>query len=273
MSRPPLTRFVTGSTLGLALTGAAFLTAPAALAADPPAITASTVSIAPGQGFSLSGTGCVGQSGSADVYVAAPSTFNGATEAEADGSWTMDVGVSADLAPGAYDLTVTCGFYSEQFSYPPVTMTVGTPSKATVTVKNGVTHVTAAPGQSLTPEKPFVPGQKLQLTFSGYTPGEKTTWVLHSTPRNLGTFVADSSGALATALTIPSGVPAGDHELRVTRADGSVVSYPIRIAAGKSLPYTGAEVGWPLALGGGMLVAGAGALVVARRRGAGAPQV
>jgi LPXTG-motif cell wall-anchored protein len=277
MSRASLSRLAAGSLLGVVLTGAALVTAPAALAADLPAITPSAVTITPGQSFSLSGTGCVMKDGGyADVYVAAPSTFEGAVVAKADGSWTMDVGTYAMLQPGTVQLEITCGFYGEQYAYPPVTVNVAAasvPSKASVTVKAGVTHVTAAPGQSLTPEKPFVPGQKLQLTFPGYTAGEKTTWVLHSTPRKLGTYFADGSGSLATALTIPSGVEAGDHELRVTRADGSVVTYPIRIAAGKKLADTGADVGWSLTLGVALVVAGAGALVVSRRRSAGAPQV
>jgi LPXTG-motif cell wall-anchored protein len=277
MSRPSLTRLAAGSLLGIVLTGAALVTAPGALAADLPAITPSSVSITPGQSFTLSGTGCVMQDGGyADVYVAAPSTFEGGVPAKPDGSWTMEVATYAMLQPGTVDLEITCGFYEEQYSYPPVTVTVvdaTSKGTATVTVKDGVTHVTAAPGQSLTPQKPATPGQKFRVNFTGYTPGEVTSWVLHSTPRNLGTATADGSGVLSKALTIPSDVEPGDHTLRITRGDGSVVSYPIRIAASKKLAATGADVTVPLALGGALVVAGAGALVVSRRRSAGASQV
>ena len=147
-------------------------------------------------------------------------------------------------------------------------------TQAVVAVEGSVTTVTAAPGQSLTPAKPAVPGQKFELNLTSYAPGEATTWVLHSTPRPLGTFTADASGILSAALTIPQGVEAGaDHELHVTRADGSVVIYPIRIAAAeKSLAYTGTDVTVPLVLDGSLVVAGAGVLVAARRRSAGATQ-
>ncbi|SOD92905.1 LPXTG-motif cell wall anchor domain-containing protein [Blastococcus haudaquaticus] len=73
---------------------------------------------------------------------------------------------------------------------------------------------------------------------------------------------------------MPAGAPAGAHTLKVTRADGSVVSYPVTVAAGgKQLASTGADVTAPLVGGLALVLVGAGAMVVARRRSGAAAQV
>ncbi|WP_235003075.1 LPXTG cell wall anchor domain-containing protein [Blastococcus haudaquaticus] len=60
----------------------------------------------------------------------------------------------------------------------------------------------------------------------------------------------------------------------MTRADGSVVSYPVTVAAGgKQLASTGADVTAPLVGGLALVLVGAGAMVVARRRSGAAAQV
>jgi LPXTG-motif cell wall-anchored protein len=152
-----------------------------------------------------------------------------------------------------------------------------TSGTATVTTDaKGVVTVTAAPGQSLSPSAPVEVGEKQILRLTGYTPGEEVTLVLHSTPRRLGTATADASGVVTFAFTAPSGTEAGDHHVKVTRADGSVVSYPIRIAAASSasssdeLAYTGADVTAPLVAGTGLVLLGGATVFAARRRKAAA---
>jgi LPXTG-motif cell wall-anchored protein len=284
MSRVSPLRAVTATGLaaGVAALGLAFPSvAQAELDLPPVSVPAN---VAAGTAFTVSGTDCVqlGKDyvGTVIAYVITDVPgVEAVTDVPEDGKWSVSLTFPAGTT-GAHELTAVCDDYFEQSPYPTATVTVGsaptattTPAKAVVTVKGGVTSVTAAPGQSLTPDTPATPGQRFALTLPSFAPNEKTTWVLHSTPRKLGTFTADASGTLTAALTIPAGVEAGDHELHVTRADGSVVKYPIRIAAvGKRLADTGADVTVPLVAGGALLLAGAGMLFAARRRSAGAPQ-
>jgi LPXTG-motif cell wall-anchored protein len=285
MSRVSPLRAVTATGLaaGVAALGLAFPSV-ALAELDLPAVSV-PANVAAGTAFTVSGTGCVqlGKDyiGSVTAYVITDVPgMEAVTEVPEDGNWSVSLTFPAGTT-GAHQLTAVCDDYFEPSPYPTATVTVGsaptattTPAKAVVTVKGGVTSVTAAPGQSLTPDTPATPGQRFALTLPSFAPNEKTTWVLHSTPRTLGTFTADASGTLSASLTIPAGVEAGDHELHVTRADGSVVKYPIRIAAaaGKRLADTGADVTVPLVAGGTLLLAGAGMLFAARRRSAGAPQ-
>jgi LPXTG-motif cell wall-anchored protein len=285
MSRVSPLRAVTATGLaaGVAALGLAFPSV-ALAELDLPAVSV-PANVAAGTAFTVSGTGCVqlGKDyiGSVIAYVITDVPgMEAVTEVPEDGNWSVSLTFPAGTT-GAHQLTAVCDDYFEPSPYPTATVTVGsaptattTPAKAVVTVKGGVTSVTAAPGQSLTPDTPATPGQRFALTLPSFAPNEKTTWVLHSTPRTLGTFTADASGTLSASLTIPAGVEAGDHELHVTRADGSVVKYPIRIAAaaGKRLADTGADVTVPLVAGGTLLLAGAGMLFAARRRSAGASQ-
>jgi len=272
----------TGLAVGAAAVGVAF---PAlALAEDPlPAVTVTPANVAAGSAFTVSGTECLqlgkDNIGQVMAYVTTDvATVRAATEVAEDGTWSVSLTFPAGTPDGTHKISAECDVYFVTTPYPAASVTVGAapaattaPAKAVVTVKGGVTSVTAAPGQSLTPDTPAAPGQRFALTLPSFAPNEKTTWVLHSTPRKLGTFTADASGTLSASLTIPAGVEAGNHELRVTRADGSVVTYPIRIAAaGESLAYTGADVTVPLVAGGALLAAGTGILFAARRRSAGA---
>ncbi|CCG04593.1 LPXTG cell wall anchor domain-containing protein [Blastococcus saxobsidens] len=133
---------------------------------------------------------------------------------------------------------------------------------------------TVAPGATLTPERAAVPGETRYLRLTGYLPLEQVTLVLHSTPQHLGTLTADAAGILTVPFTAPAGTAAGAHNLVVTRADGTTVTYPLTVAAAAKplLADTGADVTVPLVLGGVLVLAGAGTIVAARRRGHGVAQ-
>jgi LPXTG-motif cell wall-anchored protein len=273
-------RLVTGAFLGLAVCAAGLVAAPAALAAPAPlptpVVTPSTFVLGETKTFTVSFAGCLQDTGgelpgihySSDVGEVFGLGNGG--EVPAGGSLTFDDVVPLTV-PGTYQLLGTCDRYTQDQAYPPVTITVvrpgsaAAPATATVTTTNGITTVTAAPGQSLTPATPAVPGRKYQLNLTGYAPGEVTTWSLHSTPVALGSRTAGADGTLSAALTIPSGIEPGSHELWVTRADGTVVRYPIAVG-GPELAYTGSDVEVPLTAGLALLGAGAGLLAVTRRR-------
>jgi LPXTG-motif cell wall-anchored protein len=292
-------RLVTGAVLGLAVCAAGLVSAPAALAAPAPlptpVVTPSTFVLGETTSFTVAFAGCLQDTGGelpGIFYVTndldgLPVSNGG--QVPASGNVTFDDRVPLAV-PGTYQLLATCDRYTQDQAYPPVTITVvrpgsavagpatatptttaPAPATATVSTTNGVTTITAAPGQSLTPGTPAAPGRQYQLNLTGYAPGEVTTWSLHSTPVALGTRTAGADGTLSAALTIPAGIEAGAHELRVTRADGTVVRYPITVG-GPELAYTGTDVQVPLTAGLALLGAGAGLLVVTRRRKAVADQ-
>ena len=123
------------------------------------------------------------------------------------------------------------------------------------------------------------PGQKVVKVFKGFQPFEKVTLTMHSTPVTLGTFTADANGVVTVEFTVPDGAAAGTHTLVLSGDAGTYFQEAITVAAGTAvteagsngLAYTGADVAVPLALGGGLLALGGGALLVSRRR-AGATQ-
>ncbi|WP_116453173.1 LPXTG cell wall anchor domain-containing protein [Blastococcus litoris] len=275
MSRPALRRITTGLLAGLALVAGAVSVAPAAAAADLPRPTVSHTSVQANEYFTVSGSGCVaGPGGTAPwVTITSPDTpeMGDGMLVLPDGTWSFRETFSAGHPQGTFRLQVTCDDYVTQSKYPLVAVTLGT---VPVPAECASGCQTVAPGTTLTPDdKGVAPGEKRMLRLSGYLPNEVVTLVLHSTPQNLGTFTADSSGTITVAFTVPAGTPAGAHNLVVTRADGTTVTYPVTVAkAGPRLASTGADVTVPLVLGGGLVLAGAGALVVARRRSQGAAQ-
>jgi LPXTG-motif cell wall-anchored protein len=275
MSRASLNRLAAGGLLGLVLAGATLVTAPTALAA-PATPVLSTSSAEAGQTVTLSGTGCapstqphnpiavvafleLGESPAVDV--------GDMVDPAANGTWTASLAIPAGFAAGTYDVVSVCGDYLGDFEmiYPTVKLTVGAPAPAAPAACGSNCQV-VAPGAALTTDAGVAPGVLRNLALYGYLPFERVRLVLHSTPRTLGTFTADANGIVVVQFRAPAGTPAGDHTLKVTRADGSVVSYPIKIAASKQLASTGADVTVPLVLGTGLVLAGGGALALSRRR-------
>jgi endo-1,4-beta-xylanase len=114
-----------------------------------------------------------------------------------------------------------------------------------------------------------VPGGKLLVSGTGFTPGELVSIVLHSTPVTLGVVSAGSSGAVAQTVTIPASIDPGAHHIELTGlTSGVVVSIPLTVYATAaadpgSLPVTGTDVTTWLLLALTLLVAG-GLLLVRR---------
>jgi LPXTG-motif cell wall-anchored protein len=281
MSRASLNRLAAGSLLGLVLAGATLVTAPAATAA-PAAPELSVSSTAAGQTVTLSGTGCapstqphnpIGVVAFLNLGENPAVEVGDFAEPAANGTWTASLAIPAGFAAGSYDVVSVCGDYLGDYElvYPIVKLTVGAPAPAAPAAPAacGTNCQVVAQGATLTPGTAAVaPGVLRNLALYGYLPFERVRLVLHSTPSTIGTFTADANGIVVVQFRAPAGTPAGDHTLKVTRADGSVVSYPITIAASKQLASTGADVTVPLVVGTGLLLAGGGALFLSRRRGA-----
>lgn len=121
-----------------------------------------------------------------------------------------------------------------------------------------------------TPTGSVPAGSTIRVCGSGFLPGEQVRVFLHSEPVQIGIAAADASGAVDAQVTIPATAAAGQHriELRGVTSGRSIFSDPFTVTApaGGVLPRTGAEA-WPLARSAAaLLVAGALAIGVARRR-------
>jgi hypothetical protein len=244
--------------------------APAVSAAELPRPTVSHTTVKIGETFTISGTGCFDTSGKGSLAATITSLdgeIGNANEVKPDGSWSFKEMFVPGAKEGTYRIQAVCAEYDSKRKYPLVTITLG---NLPVPAECASGCTTVAAGAPLTPEKGQAPGEKRMLRLTGYLPNEVVTLILHSTPQSLGTFTADSSGTLTVAFTVPAGTSAGAHNLVVTRADGSTVTYPVTVAAATPrLAATGADVTVPLALGVGLVIAGGGMLLLTRgRRGA-----
>lgn len=115
-------------------------------------------------------------------------------------------------------------------------------------------------------------GGSTVVTGSGFTPGEQVTITLHSTPVLLATVVADGSGRVTKAVTIPADLEVGGHRIELVgltsgaRASIDIEVLGSNVAAPGTLPATGRASGSAIVLATGLLLAGATLLGAARRR-------
>lgn len=120
-------------------------------------------------------------------------------------------------------------------------------------------------GITLLSPSTFSPGATLQVRVDASYAGQTVYGWLFSDPIALGAAVVGADGIVA--FRAPADTPVGDHRLVVTTQPGAVIGWtPVTVVAGE-LAATGAEGPWLSAmLAAMMLVLGAGAIVVRRRR-------
>ncbi len=117
-------------------------------------------------------------------------------------------------------------------------------------------------------------GSPVTVTGGGFTPGERVTITLLSTPVLLGTTTADAVGRVASTVTIPADLEVGNHHIELVGVTSGVrVSIPIEVlgatvARPGTLPATGSGTRPEAALAVGLLVLGAALVSIGRRRGA-----
>ncbi|MGY1833506.1 hypothetical protein ACI79P_00155 [Blastococcus sp. SYSU DS0510] len=290
----------TGFAVATVSLGMAF--APAALAAELPAVNAPGTVVA-GEKFTVSGIGCFTRDEDFGATIGIitdsgsqkPEEVVFAAEPDNDGTWSAEVFFPVGDT-GEHFLDISClnvylGAEEEQF-YPLVRVDVTAPATTTPTPPPAAPKTDApVPGairgtSANTPgvaaqttgatTKDAVLGQKVVKVYKGFQPFEKVTLTMHSTPTTIGTFTATAEGVVTAEFTLPAGTTAGTHTLVLEGDQGTYFQESLQVAAATSstgsLAYTGASVGLPLALGAGLLVAGGGALALSRRR-AGASQV
>lgn len=141
---------------------------------------------------------------------------------------------------------------------------------SSVPASNGTLTV---PGGGAGSHGSVVKGQKVTLHGSGYAPNTLISVLVYSTPQVLTTTTTDGSGSFTIEVTVPAGLPDGNHTLVASGADPSgqirYMNLPITVTGGNAeLAYTGASVLTPALAGLGALVLGGGLLMASRRRSA-----
>jgi hypothetical protein len=216
---------------------------------------------------------------------------------EVTGDWTFSIIFKTGTA-GEHEIDAYCGHYDATTLestgsglYPTayVTVTEGSatpaPAATAAPVANAAPASTTAPAADFKPgAKPntpgtaststdkttgpaAAPGQKVVKVLKGFKPGEKVTVVLHSAPVEVGVFTADANGVVTVEFTVPAGTPLGNHTIAYTGDKGTYFEEALQLTAdGKALAYTGTSIAMPLIGGSVLLAAGAGAMVIGRRR-------
>ena len=140
----------------------------------------------------------------------------------------------------------------------PVDPPVATPAGPTITL--GAMTVTA--------------GGLVTGTAAGFEPGEDVVGTLFSSPRELGTVVADAGGRVDFAFRVPADIEPGVHRLElVGQTSGRTVSIDVEllgVTAPGTLPATGTGTGELVAAALALLVVGTALQRSSRRRTAAA---
>lgn len=121
----------------------------------------------------------------------------------------------------------------------PTTTTTTTAPTTTTTTVPGYTPPAQLPTGAAPFENPpagsVVAGGTVNVSETGFEPGETTHIVLYSTPVVLATVKADASGTVKASVTIPTGTQLGRHTLAVLGSD-VVKATSLTVVAGGGSP-------------------------------------
>jgi len=232
------------------------LATPAGAQPLPPAPTVTPNPVTVGATITVKGTNC--ESSTNPVFAAAaildshgdPIVENGEDGSDfTAGAWTITLTVPAATPAGDYTVASFCDVYTSGFDYPDVPLTI---KAAPVTPKASANTSTVSAGGTV------------DITGSGFVPGESVTVVLHSTPVQLAVLTANVSGAVSGTVTIPSTTAAGAHQLVLTGVtSGRSATIALAVTDPAALANTGTPdrttlwIALSLIAGGGVAVAGA----------------
>jgi LPXTG-motif cell wall-anchored protein len=239
-----------------------------------------------------------------------PGDFLADTLTDGSGTWSIDYTIPGATPPGdltfyAFCLletsspvggipvsaTTTATYRPQVFTVTaPATTTTTSTSTSTTSTSTSTTSTTAAPNKPAlvaTPTTVF-PGDPIAVNATGFKPGSNVVITLESDPVNLGSYVADSAGKIATNVVVPADFPAGAHTLKLTGTDiaGAVLvlstgvtvasriqpapttAAPTTVAAATTgtLPTTGSSFTEPALAGAAVLVLGGSIVLLAARR-------
>ena len=129
----------------------------------------------------------------------------------------------------------------------------------------------AFPTSSMGSAASLAPGSSMNLTIGGLAPGSSASATIFSTPTSLGEFTVDANGRLSTGITVPRGLAAGSHRLRLamTAANGDDITFWVGVTVPPSvlqLPTTGSSDVAMAVTATWLLAIGIGLTATARRR-------
>jgi hypothetical protein len=148
------------------------------------------------------------------------------TTTTASSTTTTTTGATTTTTSGGTTTTTTGGT---------TTTTSGSTTTTTTPVACGGTAsgqltVTNAAGNTMTPGSTLNLGQQITASGTGFVPGETTTVTACSSPVTVTTAVADNTGKVTAAITIPTTLDPGTHTLAITGATHSA-TFSFNIAA------------------------------------------
>lgn len=196
------------------------------------------------------------------VTVSAGTTLLTTTTVPASGDLSITLPV---LSPGTHDLVVrTSASTTVNATEHPLRVTVtGEPATSSPSPNAALTGSTST----------LVVGDQITLVARGFLPGEVVAFFAHSDPIFLGTAVADADGVATLVVSLPAGIPSGQHHVQATGGtSGRWAEIPVTVSTLAAAPVaptaalatTGAPVGSMLTLA--LVLAASGALLLAGRR-------
>jgi LPXTG-motif cell wall-anchored protein len=263
-------------------------------------VSGTTVVYTPAAGFSgadsftYTATGSSGTTAPATVTVtvAAPSIVLPATLASgvAGQPYTASVAATGGTAPYTYSVVgtlppgLTLDTVTGAISGTPtasgdttfqVAVTDSSTPAASATSASIVIHVYSA---SIAVTSSVSPGGLITVTGAGLQPGTYSV-VLHSAPVVLGSVTVGAGGALSFSATVPSSTSVGSHTVQLLSGSTVIASASLTVtaaavpaapaptaAAPAALASTGSDASGPASLATLLVLAGATALVLLRRR-------
>jgi len=203
-------------------------------------------------------------------------------------SYTIAVDVATDPPPTSSSSTSTSSSSSTTSSSTPSSSSTSTPSSSTsssssTTLVGGASTSTtqsaaqptpseatlqSLPSSTLTSETPKK-GKRFRISHGGFTPGDRVSLYVASTPVLLGSGIADANGVVTVETELPADLEPGEHTLALLSSDGTIgFSQAITVSADDTsggLPFTGSESRTLLILAAGLLGLGALGTTAARR--------
>lgn len=153
---------------------------------------------------------------------------------------------------------------------PSTTVSPATPAAPSTTLGPPALDIVMALPPAPTPlvaNASIVLGESITVSFGGFTPSEYVQLVVASTPQVIGAGYADVHGVVTLTGTLPLSLSTGAHTLAVYSPGRGVGFAQSITVTTPTLPSTGSTgAGYGVSLAVWMLFAGAGAIIVARRR-------
>ncbi|MBV9664167.1 MAG: hypothetical protein JOZ37_09380 [Actinobacteria bacterium] len=187
-----------------------------------------------------------------DKYWNVKMTFTTASsDSPAQVTWTAQNpsggGTTTTTGPGTTSTTAAGSGGTTTTTRPgsTTTTTAGSGSTTSTTTGSGGTTTTTtassqptatlldSSGNPISANATLTPGQQVTISATGFTAGETAAIAANSDPIAVGTAVADSTGKVTKAVTIPTGLAAGPHTLTVTGA-AKTATFPFTIAGANS---------------------------------------